>query len=61
MKPRFAVAKRPIFGSTTGRLVGLTPNQEASVAEYWSTLVVGIQRPRPVSLGPPITKVGTVP
>jgi len=50
-----------MFGSTTGRFDALTPNQLARVAEYWSTLVVGIQRPRPVSWGPPSSRRGTCP
>jgi hypothetical protein len=32
MKPRFAEAKLPMFGSTSGMSVSLTPNQRASVA-----------------------------
>jgi hypothetical protein len=36
-----------------------TPNQDASVAEYWSTDTDGIQKPpEPLSLGPPATSVG---
>lgn len=38
-----------------------TPNHEASVAEYWSTAVVGIQRPMPVSSGPFTASVGNFP
>src|SRR5450755_1273816 len=45
-----------------GRSAAATPNQEASVAAYWSTDVVGIQRPLlPVSSGPPGVSVGQVP
>jgi hypothetical protein len=41
-----------MLGRTVERLLGLTPNQVARVALYSSKLVVGIQRPRPVSSGP---------
>jgi len=61
MKPRFGIAKRPMFGSTVGRLLALTPNQVASVALYSSTLVVEIQRPRPVSSSELTTKLGIRP
>ena len=44
-KPRSAGAKRPRFGKIDGSAVGSTPNHFASVAPYWSTEVVGIQRP----------------
>ena len=49
MNPRLGFAKRPRLGRTVERLPALTPNQVARVALYSSTLVVGIQRPRPVS------------
>ncbi len=59
----FAVGKRPISGKTAGRSPGESPYQEASVAAYCSTEVVGIQRPRgleppSVSSGPPSASVG---
>lgn len=44
-KPRFDVAKRPMFGKTDGSARESRPNHWASVAPYWSTDVVGIQRP----------------
>ena len=61
MNPRLDVAKRPMFGSTVDRSELLTPNQVARVAAYSSTLVVGIQRPSPVSSGPLTVNVGNVP
>ena len=59
--PRLGFAKRPMFGSTVGRSVALTPNHVARVAAYSSTLVVGIQRPWAVSSGPPIVRLGILP
>jgi hypothetical protein len=48
-----------MFGNTVARSALATPNQRASVAPYWSTAVVGIQRPRTsASLGPPSARVG---
>ena len=60
-KPRLGLAKRPMLGRTVERSVALTPNQVARVAAYSSTLVVGIQRPRPVSSGPLTVSVGILP
>ena len=60
-KPRLGFAKRPMLGRTVERSVALTPNQVARVAAYSSTLVVGIQRPRPVSSGPLTVRVGILP
>ncbi|MDO8544529.1 MAG: hypothetical protein Q7S40_29155 [Opitutaceae bacterium] len=45
MKPRSGFPNRPMFGSTIGRSVTLTPNQVASVALNSSTLVDGSHRP----------------
>ena len=52
MKPRSRAAKLTIFGRISGMSVALTPIQEASVAAYCSTEVVGISRPLPASAGP---------
>ncbi len=61
MKPRLELAKRPRLGKTVGRSVLVTPNHEARVALYSSTLVLGIQRPVLVSLGPFTTRAGKAP
>ncbi len=61
MKPRSAVAKRGRFGKTVSMLAGLMPIHFASVAAYWSTAVVGIQRPVLVSSGPPTVSAGKAP
>src|ERR1700680_308174 len=61
MKPRSGWLKRPRFGNTVGMSAALTPNHLARVDAYSSTEVVGIQRPSPVSSGPLMTSVGTVP
>jgi hypothetical protein len=61
-KPNVAGAKECRFGSTLARPAASTPNQLASVAAYWSTDVVGIQRPSvPSSSGPASPSVGQVP
>ena len=53
---------RPMLGKTLGMLLLETPNHLASVAEYSSTEVVGIQAPRlPVSSGPPDWRTGMEP
>src|SRR5688572_21034060 len=64
-KPRLrAEPKLCRFGSTASSALGSAPNQASSVAAYWSTEVVGIQRPccshesTPTSSGPPSASVG---
>src|SRR5207253_1211425 len=47
MKPRSGFKKCGRFGKTVVRVVGDTPNHLASVAEYSSTAIFGIQRPYP--------------
>lgn len=61
MKPRSGLEKRPRFGNTVGISVAVRPNHFASVALYSSTLVVGIQRPVLVSLGPLTRSSGKLP
>lgn len=62
MNPRSIDANRPMFGSTSGISLDVTPNHFARVAEYSSTDVVGIQLPRvPVSSGPPTCRIGIFP
>jgi hypothetical protein len=62
-KARLALlVKFPIDGKIAGRSAGCTPNQEASVAAYWTEAVEGTQRPLlPESSGPPRARVGNVP
>lgn len=60
-KPRSGAAKRPRFGKTSGRSVRATPNHRASVAEYSSTEIDGIQRPSRVSSGPLTCRTGNRP
>src|SRR4029453_4437372 len=52
MKPRSRAAKLTTFGRISGISAALTPIQEARVAAYCSTEVVGISRPLPASVGP---------
>jgi hypothetical protein len=60
--PSFAAEKFARFGNTPASALSGIPNQEASVAPYWSTAVVGIQRPRvSASLGPESSNVGNCP
>lgn len=61
MKSSPCVTKRPRFGKMVPMSVFETPNQRASVAEYSSTEVVGIQRPVLVSSGPLMASVGKRP
>src|SRR3954463_15896369 len=61
MNPTSGWANRYRFGKTVLTSVLLTPNQRARVAEYSSTAMVGIQRPRPVSSGPVMARVGVLP
>ena len=62
MNPRSLVGKRDRFGNTDAKSAVGTPNHFASVAPYWSTDVVGIQRPRcSASSGPPSASVGYLP
>src|SRR5260370_38854292 len=66
MKPRLAgqpaALKTDRFGNTVARSASLTPNQDASVAPYWSRAVVGIHTPRlPASSVVEKTKVGNLP
>ena len=50
------------FGSAVASAAGVAPSQAASAAAYWSTAIVGIQRPSlPTSSGPPGTNVGILP
>ena len=44
--PRFVVGKLARFGNTVAMALAGIPNQEQSVAPYWSMDVVGIHRPR---------------
>src|SRR5580704_779434 len=61
-KFRTGVVKFARFGKMVGRSDVGTPNQFAKVAAYWSSEVVGIQRPSLVaSSGPPSASVGKVP
>src|SRR5437588_9172245 len=61
-KPRFNGEKLPSRGKTAGKSLAERPYQLARVAAYWSTEVVGIQRPRvSVSFGPPRASVGYAP
>src|SRR6476646_11718565 len=56
------IVKFARFGKIVGKSAVGTPNQLARVAAYWSSDVVGIQRPWLVaSSGPPSAKVGKVP
>src|SRR5271165_6454734 len=51
-----------MLGKIKGRLPAETPNQLAKVDAYWSTAVVGIQRPwAETSFGPPRTSAGMLP
>lgn len=60
--PRFAVGKLGRLGKTVCRALSGIPNQELSVAPYWSMPIVGIQRPRTsVSSGPPNWNAGNLP
>jgi hypothetical protein len=61
MKPRSGLLNRPRLGKTVGISVAESPNHFAMVALYSSTLVVGIQRPVLVSLGPPTASTGNDP
>ena len=45
MNPTLLTGKRARLGKIVARCVAPTPNHVASVAPYWSTEVVGIQRP----------------
>ena len=59
MKPTSLAPKAARLGNTVARSDAGAPNQRASVAPYWSTAVVGIQRPRfSASFGPPSASVG---
>ena len=61
-KPSVGVVKLPMLGKMEGKLAVGTPNHFASVPPYWSTDVVGIQRPLlPASLGPPGVSMGNWP
>jgi hypothetical protein len=56
------VVKLARLGKIPGRFAAGTPNHDASVAPYWSSAVVGIQRPLlATSLGPPSENTGSVP
>ena len=60
--PNVCVGKFTRFGKIDGKSAGATPNHWANVAAYWSTEVVGTQRPCPVpSSGPFTASVGKVP
>ena len=58
--PRFFTGKFARFGNTVVSPLP-APNHVASVAPYWSTEVVGIQRPSPASSPVPNAKVGNLP
>ena len=58
-KPRSGWENLDKFGKTAPSWLDGTPNQRASVAPYWSTAIVGIQRPSfSASLGPPSVNCG---
>ena len=62
MNPRSAVSKWPMFGKTVATSLAGSPYHGASVAAYWSTEVVGMNRPWfPESSGPPRASVGQSP
>ena len=62
MNVSFCELKFGKSGKTVESALSGMPNQEQSVAPYWSIEVVGIQRPLvSVSLGPPSSNVGNWP
>ena len=61
INPKFGLGNLPMFGTTVNKSEFVTPNQDASVAAYSSTEVVGINRPCPASSGLPSDTVGKRP
>ena len=49
------------FGSTVSKSLSLMPNHLPSVAAYWSTEVLGSNRPWPTSSGPLLATAGALP